>query len=345
MGPPDHPSGSMALTLAVCSEGSGELPEISFDLPRVSIGRAESCDLRLPDLSISQHHASIRQRGRDYIILDEGSTNGTFVGPVRLAPQAPRVLQSGDRVRVGRIWLQVRFEPFASTSNQQLATKDLALQLVAKHLQEQGQTAIPALTVTAGDNQGAKLVLSNLEHRYVLGRSATADLIITDTNASRRHVEVWRKGAQVFLRDLGSKNGSALDGSVIYPDKDLVWLNGVQLGVGATRVLLSDPAGEALDELVAGADVHLTDEEQSSLAAALPPVSAPQAAPRLETGDATAPAISLRARYAIGARQRSAPTTAAPGRLTSADLGVAILALVVMGASLLGLFWMLSGKR
>jgi len=219
----------MALTLAVCSEGSGELPEISFDLPRVSIGRAESCDLRLPDLSISQHHASIRQRGHDYIILDEGSTNGTFVGPVRLAPQAPRVLQSGDRVRVGRLWLQVRFEPYASTSNQQLATKDLALQLVAQHLHEQGQTAIPELTVTAGDNQGAKLILTNLDHRYVLGRSATADLIITDTNASRRHVEVWRKGAQVFLRDLGSKNGSALDGYLVFPDKDLVWLNGAQL--------------------------------------------------------------------------------------------------------------------
>jgi len=59
---------------------------------------------------VSHRHASIRQRGAEYIVLDEGSSNGTFVGPVRLAPQAPRVLRSGDLVRVGRVWLEVSIE-------------------------------------------------------------------------------------------------------------------------------------------------------------------------------------------------------------------------------------------
>lgn len=328
----------MALTLAVCSEKAKELPEISFDLPRISIGRADSCDLRLPDVSVSQRHASIRQRGRDYIILDEGSTNGTFVGPVRLAPQAPRVLQSGDRIRVGRIWLSVRFDAVAPTPNPQLATKDLALQLVALQLQEQGQFSVPQLTVTAGENQGATLKLEKLDHRYVLGRSISADLIITDTNASRRHLEVWRKGAQVFVRDLGSKNGSAIDSNFIYPDKDVVWQDGIELGVGATRVTLSDPTGEALNELSTGADAHLSDEEQSSLAAA-PAANSAQDSPSKEAGDTTAPAITSQTRKA--SRRVQAPR---PGRLSSADFGVAILALIVMGASLLGLLWLLSGK-
>src|ERR1039458_8652615 len=106
----------MALTLAVRCEDMGELPVIAFDLPRLIIGRGESCDLRLPDPSVSQHHVSIRQRGSDYIIIDEGSTNGTFVGPVRLAPQAPRVLRSGDSIRVGRIWIDVRLESASVTS-------------------------------------------------------------------------------------------------------------------------------------------------------------------------------------------------------------------------------------
>jgi pSer/pThr/pTyr-binding forkhead associated (FHA) protein len=329
----------MALTLAVCSDGSNELPEISFDLPRISIGRAESCDLRLPDLSISQHHASIRQRGRDYIILDEGSTNGTFVGPVRLAPQAPRVLQSGDRLRVGRIWLKVRFDAVAPTPNPHYVTKDLALQLVAKQLQEQGQFTLPQLTVTAGENKGATLKLEKIDHRYVLGRSIAADLIITDTNASRRHLEVWRKGAQVYLRDLGSKNGSALDNNFIYPDREIAWQNGVQLGVGATRVTLSDPTSEALEELSTGADAHLSDEEQSNLAAAAPVAGTAQEEPRQELGDTSAPALTHQG--------RNLPRSVRPpavGRLSSIDLGVAILALVVIGASLLGLLWMLSGK-
>src|SRR6188474_810176 len=69
---------------------------ITLDAPRVIIGRGEGCEVRLPDASVSHRHASIRQRGAEYIVLDEGSANGTFVGPVRLSPQAPRVLTDGD---------------------------------------------------------------------------------------------------------------------------------------------------------------------------------------------------------------------------------------------------------
>jgi len=35
---------------------------------------------------------------------------------------------------------------------------------------------------------------------------------------------------------------------------------------------------------------------------------------------------------------------ARPGRITTADMSVVILALTVLGASLLGLLWMLGGK-
>ena len=195
----------MALTLEVRREDVGELPVITFDLPRLIIGRGESCDLRLPDPSVSLNHASIRQRGSDYIIVDEASTNGTFVGPVRLAPQAPRVLRSGDRIRVGRIWIEVRLESGAPTAHPQFATKDLALQLVAKSLNAQGEAAIPKLVVSEGQNIGTELILEEQDHRYVLGRSATADLVLLETNASRRHVEVWRQGASVMLRELAIK--------------------------------------------------------------------------------------------------------------------------------------------
>jgi len=326
----------MALTLAVCGDESGELPEITFDLPRVSIGRAESCDLRLPDLSVSQHHASIRQRGHDYVILDEGSANGTFVGPVRLAPQAPRVLLSGERVRIGRIWVEVRFDAVAATPHLQLATKDLALRLVAKHLLAQGEVPIPKLTVTVGLNAGTTLVLETVDRRYLLGRSSRADLVITDVNASRRQAEVWRKDAQVYLRDLGSKNGSTLDGVFIYPDKTQPWPHGALLGVGATRVLLSDPTSEALRELLDGADDHLTEKDQGDLAATCPPLKQDQ-----RPGQRT---MAGKTPTAPGPRPPPKKPRSAAGRAFSADASVAILALAVLGASLLGLLWMLGGN-
>src|SRR5690349_24392013 len=122
----------MALRIVVLAGANagtdGEL-SLSLDAPRVVIGRADGCEIRLPDPSVSHRHASIRQRGADYILVDEGSTNGTFIGPVRLSPHAPRVLRSGDPIRVGRIWLEVRVGHGVPTQNAPLATKELALGL------------------------------------------------------------------------------------------------------------------------------------------------------------------------------------------------------------------------
>ena len=93
----------MALTVVVRSGELSKPASITFDAPRIVLGRGDGCEVLLPDPSISQRHASIRQRGTDYVVIDEGSTNGTFVGPVRLSPHAPRVLKTGDLLRLGRI--------------------------------------------------------------------------------------------------------------------------------------------------------------------------------------------------------------------------------------------------
>ena len=326
----------MALTLAVRGADAGDLPTITFDLPRLIIGRGESCDLRLPDPSISHRHASIRQRGSDYIIMDEGSSNGTFVGKVRLAPQAPRVLRSGDRLRLGRLWIDVRIEAVGAPTQNPHLTRDLALQTVAQSLKAQGETPIPVLRVSEGEKAGSILALENSDQRYILGRSATADLVIHDTNASRRHVEVWRQGARVLLRDLGSKNGSKLDSNYLLPDNPVEWRDGAVLGIGAERIELGDPAQEALEEMSRAADAHLTEAEQSELASESPKSDGPRKPPT-----ATTETVESRP---IVTKSRLEPRPTAIGRVTSGDMGVVILALGVLGASLLGLLWMLGGK-
>ena len=50
----------------------------AIENPRVVIGR-EEVDLALDDPEISRHHAAIEVRGEDILLLDLGSTNGTFV--------------------------------------------------------------------------------------------------------------------------------------------------------------------------------------------------------------------------------------------------------------------------
>src|SRR6185436_11488308 len=110
----------------------GEL-SLTFDSPRLVIGRGEGADFRLPDPSVSHRHATLRARGAEYVLIDENSTNGTFLGRVMLAAQSPRVVRSGELVRVGRVWLEVRIEAALPTSAPPAARR-LAIELVSRSL-------------------------------------------------------------------------------------------------------------------------------------------------------------------------------------------------------------------
>src|SRR6478609_4705392 len=156
----------MALTVVVRSGDHPTPLKISLDAPRIVIGRGDGCEIRLPDPSVSHRHASIRQRGSDYVVVDEGSSNGTFVGQVRLSPQAPRVVRSGDLIRVGRIWLELTTAQVLPTQNQSLITKEIALALVASSLAAEGELSAPRLFVTAGPDVGKELLLSEFDHVY-----------------------------------------------------------------------------------------------------------------------------------------------------------------------------------
>ena len=59
------------------------------------------------DYGISRVHALIRQTGEGYQITDLGSTNGTWIENQRLKPHTPTLLQSGDRIRLGRLHILV----------------------------------------------------------------------------------------------------------------------------------------------------------------------------------------------------------------------------------------------
>jgi pSer/pThr/pTyr-binding forkhead associated (FHA) protein len=327
----------MALTIVVRSGDSGSPPQISFDSPRIVIGRGEGCEVRLPDPSVSHRHASIRQRGVDYIVVDEGSTNGTFIGPVRLSPQAPRMLKTGDPIRVGRIWLEVRIGHAIPTQNAPLATRELALGLVANALLAQGEAAAVEVRVSEGPDSGKSLAIREFERPYAVGRGKDLDLPLDDVDASRRHVEIWRRGEQVLVRDLGSKNGSKLGGAPLPANKEQAWSKGLVLELGQNRLVYEDPVLAALIELERSADERMREDDSvdpppvTSAEAGEPPAlqfdSSASARPAAEAGPIAA--VPARNRRATGGR-----------RAEWTDFVVALLALLVLAASVLGLLWL-----
>src|SRR4051812_43862866 len=261
----------MALTVVVRSGDHPTPLKISLDAPRIVIGRGEGCEIRLPDPSVSHRHASIRQRGTDYVVVDEGSSNGTFVGPVRLSPQAPRVVRSGDLIRVGRIWLELTTAQVLPTQNQSLLTKEIALALVASSLAAEGELSAPRLFVSAGPDVGKELLLAEFDRVYSIGRAPNADLVLSDDDASRRHVEVTRRGAQILVRDLGSKNGATLSDVRLDPKRDTPWPAHAVLALGSSQFGFEDPVQAALAEIEA-----LRDEQMQAGDSIDPPNVGPE---------------------------------------------------------------------
>jgi hypothetical protein len=66
------------------------------------------------------------------------------------------------------------------------------------------------------------------------GRSRECDLRIADGNASRRHAEVVQEGATYFVRDLGSTNGTDVNGERITREK---LSDGDRITIGSTDIV------------------------------------------------------------------------------------------------------------
>jgi len=68
----------------------------------------------------------------------------------------------------------------------------------------------------------------------VIGRSRECDLRVADGNASRRHAEVVREGDAYFVVDLGSTNGTELNGRRVTRE---VLSDGDRITIGATDLV------------------------------------------------------------------------------------------------------------
>lgn len=87
--------------------------------PRVVFGRSDTSSSVEPDVDlapygalekgVSRQHAIIEMAEDTLMLMDVGSSNGTFLNGQRLNPNQPRVLRDGDEVRLGKLVTRVFF--------------------------------------------------------------------------------------------------------------------------------------------------------------------------------------------------------------------------------------------
>jgi hypothetical protein len=75
----------------------------------------------------------------------------------------------------------------------------------------------------------------------LVGRAPDCDLIIDDPLVSRQHARIWCDGKDVVLVDLGSRNGSRVNGTLIR--QPTILENGDRIQIGGRELLFSQESG------------------------------------------------------------------------------------------------------
>ena len=93
------PSGSAML---VVRRGPNAGSRFRLDQPVISAGRHPDSDIFLDDVSVSRRHAQFRSENGEYLVVDTGSLNGTYVNR---KPAESVALANGDEIQMGKFRL------------------------------------------------------------------------------------------------------------------------------------------------------------------------------------------------------------------------------------------------
>lgn len=100
-----HEQGSNPLLVIYKGALSGTRWTVSDKV--ITLGRAQDCDIVLPERQVSRYHARIEQDESGYILRDLGSKNGTYVNGEAVRGQ-PYRLRDGDEIELAAV-LQMGF--------------------------------------------------------------------------------------------------------------------------------------------------------------------------------------------------------------------------------------------
>jgi len=185
----------------------GRTPTQPSDSPRapevkvITIGRDPASDVPIDLPTVSWHHASITVEGENYVLRDKDSTNGTSIGSLGNRIREV-VIKPGDDIYLG-------------------SYKISAAQLLAPQ-KSVGDAAYHQVNLR-GD-------------AMVIGRDPKCDVPLAFPMISWRHARITRTADGTFVEDLGSRNGTFVDG-VRISGKTLV-KQGQEIGLGSFRFQL-----------------------------------------------------------------------------------------------------------
>ena len=165
--------------------------------PKVSIGRASDNDFVIDDPSVAANHVNIEVKHENLILVNiSGGKQVTINGKI-IEQSAP--LKAEDELVIGGVQLDI-VDP---KREQRLA--DAA----STH-----STAVPEPTGWAlkANHQALANRVFPIKPETVIGRSNDCDITLAAAHLSRRHVKLSIQDGLLYAKDLGSANGTYLNG-------------------------------------------------------------------------------------------------------------------------------------
>lgn len=198
----------------------------------VQIGRETNNDIILSDPGVSRNHAILAWRDGAFEIADLGSTNGTQVNDQPVTD--PRKLHDGDVIRVYQIELSfLEVSPTSAEAEQTPSRVKTGREPTFVVLPDSPQ---PRLIVSAGTEEGREIILP--AGAIEIGRAtarATWDVSLQDRAISRPHARIEQQDEGFVLIDLGSANGTQVNGRII--EEPTLLRDGDLIELGETTLL------------------------------------------------------------------------------------------------------------
>lgn len=198
----------------------------------VIVGRsAPSAEVIIASDSVSRRHLSLTLADDGGVdAMDLGSGNGTFIRNNELKPHLNHRFYGTFTLELGTE-ISMTVEPLdVSAAPQVSGSRDIA---------PSGEAPIHA---SEHSQQLSQMLQRN--PRVIIGRGIDCDIRLDDDLVSRKHAAVTREKGRTFIEDLGSGNGTFVDGRMIRSKTEItesshVFIGRHVLGLAATAVNLA----------------------------------------------------------------------------------------------------------
>lgn len=172
----------------------------------VQIGRGAKNDIVIIDNEVSREHCRFVRRDYGYELFDLGSSNGTFVNGQRIkeswALPAECIVEIGDSIT-----LAYRVHPDDVV--------DLSTNLVDVEEDFREEKSKASFLVVIAHTQPLPSVYPLDGEIIEVGRGTTNNVIIVEAEISRSHLRLTMSRQGYIIEDLGSTNGTSLNGILL----------------------------------------------------------------------------------------------------------------------------------